>query len=95
MDAVKPISSFLDPKMRKLISNAVIKSCFSYGLVKWTFSFGKFNKLINITYQKCLKTVYDDMIIWEAHLKRFYNLARMSVFTIRISKSQLQKCRKY
>lgn len=48
LEAEKWISLFLDPEKRKLISNAVIKSHFSYGLVIWTFSFGKFNNKYNL-----------------------------------------------
>ena len=62
LDAEKRISSFLDPEMIMLISNAVIKSHFSYGLVIWTFSFGKFNNKYNLQ-QVSKNTVwwYDNM----------------------------------
>ena len=87
LEAQKRISSYLDPEKKKLISNAAIKSNFSYCLVIWTFSLGIFNKMINRIHKKSLSTVYNDMMIRAAHFKRFYNLVKVSVFTLRISKS--------
>ena len=85
LEVQKQITSFLDPEKKILISNAVIKSHFSYCLVIWTFSFRKFNKLINRIHKKSLSTVYDDIMIRVAHFERSYNLLKVSVFTIRIS----------
>ena len=69
LDEQKQMSSFLDPEKKKPISNAVIKSHFSYCLAIWIFSFGKFSKLINRIHKKSLSTAYDDMKIREAHFK--------------------------
>ena len=87
LEAQKQILSFLDIEKNTLISNAVIKSHLSYCLVIWTFSFRKFNKLINRIHKQSLSTVYDDMMIREAHFEMTYSLVKVSVFTIRISKS--------
>ena len=95
LEVQKQISSFLDPENKKLISNAVINSHLTYGLIIWAFSFQKFNKLRNRIHKKSLNTVYDDMMIREAHFKRFYNLLKVSVFTIGILKSYVQRCTKY
>ena len=81
------MSSFSDPEKKKLISNAVIKSHFSYCLVISTFSFRNFNKVMNGIHRKSLSTVYHDMTIRESHFNKFYNLVKVSVFTIKISKS--------
>ena len=72
LEAQKRISSFLDPEKKNIIPNAVIKSHFSYCLVIWTFSFRKFNKLINRIHKKSLSIVYEDMMIREAHFKYYF-----------------------
>lgn len=78
--AQKWISFFLDPEKKKLVYITVIKLYFSFCLVICTFSFGKVSKLINRIPRKTLGTVYDDLMMWEVHFKRFYN--QVSVFTI-------------
>ena len=81
------IQSFSDSEKKNFTSNAVIKFHFNYCLVIWTFSFRKFNKLINGIHKKVTKyslyIVWWDMMIWEEH--NFYNLVKVLVFTIKIS----------
>ena len=40
---------------------------------------------------KSLRSVHDHVMIQETHFKSFYNLVEVSVFTIGISKSELQR----
>ena len=62
LEGQKRIPSSLDPEKEKLVANTVIRSHFSYCLVIWSFSFRKFNKLINRIHKKPLTTVYDNMM---------------------------------
>ena len=73
----------LDPEKKKFISNAVIKSHFSSCLVIWTFSLGKFNKLINGIHEKSLTTVYADMMIQESTFQEDVQPALHNEFSIK------------
>ena len=54
------ISSLLDPKKKKLVFNAVIKSHFSNCPLVWMFSSRKSHSLINRIHERSLRTVYND-----------------------------------
>ena len=54
------ISSLLDPKKKRLVFNAVIKSQFNFSPLIWMFSSRTSNNLINRTHERSLRTVYND-----------------------------------
>ena len=65
------ISSLLDPEKKKLVFNAVVKSHFRYCWLIWMFSSGISANGINQTYERSLKTVYNDTSnTFQEHLQR-------------------------
>ena len=54
------ISSLLDPEKKRLVSNTVIKSHFSYSPLIGMLSSLRSNNLINEIHERSLKAIYND-----------------------------------
>ena len=60
LGALNRISSLSDPKKKRLVFNAVIKSHFHYCPLIWMFSSRRSNNLINRIHERSLRTVHND-----------------------------------